>query len=141
MGILKDDDRKEIGKIFDALENPVTLINVTQSFECETCHDTRELLEELSALSEKVRFEVIDFVKEKARVDALGVDKIPATVLVGDDDRGIRFYGIPVGYEFATLLEDIVMVSKRESGLSPASKEKLAAVTTPVHLEVLVTPT
>jgi alkyl hydroperoxide reductase subunit AhpF len=98
-------------------------------------------MEEIAALSGKLSFEVYDFVTDKDQARKYHVDKIPATVIVGDKDYGIRFYGIPSGYEFGTVIEAIVMVSKRESGLAAATKKKLATLTKPLHLEVFVTPT
>ncbi len=141
MSLLRENDRAEIIKQFAALDQPVKIINFTQKFECASCQETRELIEELAALSGKLSVEVHDFVENKDQVAQYNIDKIPATVLVGDKDHGIRFYGIPSGYEFATLLEDIVMVSKRDSGLAEDSRKKLAALTTPLHLQVFTTPT
>jgi alkyl hydroperoxide reductase subunit AhpF len=56
-------------------------------------------------------------------------------------DYGIRYYGLPAGYEFSTVLDAILDVSKGDSGLEAESKEKLAHLAQPVHLEVFVTPT
>jgi glutaredoxin-like protein len=56
-------------------------------------------------------------------------------------DYGIRYFGIPSGYEFSSLIEDIMMVSSGQSGLSAATKEVLANLEKPVHLQVFVTPT
>lgn len=141
MSLLRENDRAAIIEQFAALDQPVKIINFTQKFECDSCQETRELIEELAALSGKLSVEVHDFVENKDQVAQYNIDKIPATVLVGDKDYGIRFYGIPSGYEFATLLEDIVMVSKRDSGLAEDSRKKLAALTTPLHLQVFTTPT
>lgn len=141
MPLLQEKDRSEIKKILDQMDKPVKIVNFTQKFECDSCQETRELIEELAALSGKLSVEVHDFVENKDQVAQYNIDKIPATVLVGDKDYGIRFYGIPSGYEFATLLEDIVMVSKRDSGLAEDSRKKLAALTTPLHLQVFTTPT
>jgi alkyl hydroperoxide reductase subunit AhpF len=69
------------------------------------------------------------------------VDKIPATVIEGDQDYGIRYYGMITGYEFATLLQDLVDVSKRDSGLSPETKNRLKKVDQKIHLQVFTTPT
>jgi len=66
---------------------------------------------------------------------------VSATAIVGDRDRGIRFYGVPSGYEFATVLEDILMASRRDSGLSPASRQRLGKLEESLHLQVFVTPT
>jgi alkyl hydroperoxide reductase subunit AhpF len=70
-----------------------------------------------------------------------GIDKIPATVIRDGKDHGIRFYGIPAGYEFSTILDTILDISKGDSRLKAESREKLAAITEPLQLEVFVTPT
>jgi glutaredoxin-like protein len=121
--------------------NPVTFKVFTQEFECQYCRETRELIQEVAALSPKLSVEVYDFVKDKALADSLGVDKIPAIAIVGAKDYGIRLFGVPAGYEFTTLIEDIKLVSKGESGLSPDTKKMLARLTKPVTMQVFVTPT
>ena len=70
-----------------------------------------------------------------------GVDKIPATVLVGDKDYGIHFYGVPGGYEFNVLIEDILNIGKRDAELSNDVLAELNKVDQPVHLQVLISPT
>ncbi|NIS39162.1 glutaredoxin [Candidatus Saccharibacteria bacterium] len=141
MAFIKDDDRKEIQKRFAELKHPVKIIHFTQQFECDYCRETRELLEELAALSDKITFEVYDFQQDKDKAKQYAIDKIPATVIMSEKDYGIRFYGIPSGYEFSTLLEDIIMISKRDSGLSQSTKEKLGDLKHDLHLQVFVTPT
>lgn len=141
MAFIREEDRTEIRKRFAALTEPVKLIYFTQERECQYCRETRQLLEELTALSDHLTLEVHDFVEDKALAEELGVTQIPATVLIGERDYGIRFYGVPSGYEFSTLLEDIIMVSQRDSGLPEATRQALADVTTPMHLQVFVTPT
>lgn len=123
------------------MEKPVTLVSFTQEMECQTCRETRQLLEETNELSEALALEVVDFVKGKETADAYGIERIPAIVVRGDRDYGIRFYGIPAGYEYASLLEDILSVSRRDSGLSDESRERLRGVSSPLHIQVFVTPT
>jgi thiol-disulfide isomerase/thioredoxin len=53
----------------------------------------------------------------------------------------VRFFGLPSGYEFATILEDIADVSRRRTRLSDATRERLAGLTEPLHVQVFVTPT
>ena len=69
------------------------------------------------------------------------MQKIPATVIQGDTDTGIRFYGIPSGYEFVSLMEAIKMSSTGDSGLSPAARDYLKSLDKDVHIQVFVTPT
>jgi glutaredoxin-like protein len=144
MGLLKEKDAKIVETRLARLANPVVLSMFTQEFECELCSNTREMAEELSRLSGgKVKLEVFDFVRDKAKAGELKIDKIPAIAVLGADgeDPGIRFYGIPAGYEFASLLETIEMVGKGDSGLAPATRKKLEALKAPLNLQVFVTPT
>lgn len=113
----------------------------TQEFECDYCKITRELLEAVSGLSEKISLEVYDFVKEIELAKSYGIDKIPATILLGDLDYGIRFYGVPAGYEFTTLIEDIIDVSRRDPGLPKEVLNELVKVDRPVHIQVMISPT
>ena len=144
MSMLSEKDAKLVRERLANLAGPVTLVMFTQEFECEYCRQTRELAGEIAGLSSgKVRVEVYDLLRDKAKADNLGIDKIPAIAVVGaaDKDYGIRFYGIPAGYEFASLMEAVEMVAKGQSGLSPATKEKLRSLTAPLELQVFVTPT
>jgi glutaredoxin-like protein len=141
MALLSHSIRADVEKRFRALKDPVKIVNFTQEIECEYCSQTRQLMEEIAGLSDKVSVEVYNFVTDKEKAREFNVDKIPATVIVGRKDHGIRFYGIPSGYEFGSLIETVEMVSKGESGLSPDTKKKLAALAQPLHLQVFVTPT
>lgn len=141
MTILKDKDREEVSRQFEDLPNPVQLLMFTQTIECEFCEETRALVEEVASLSDKLEAVIYNFITDNEEVDKYGLDKIPAIAVVGEKDYGVRLFGIPAGYEFAALLEDIKMVSSGESGLSDATREALAEIDQPVHLQVFVTPT
>ena len=104
-------------------------------------HETVTLMQELATLSDKINVVVHDFKDEGDKAEQLGVEQVPAIVVEGTKDYGVRYYGFPGGYEFPALLEDIIDVSKGESGLSEQSKERLSSLTTPVHLRVFSTPT
>lgn len=140
---LKEDDIKFVREFFKRLTDPVEIINYTQTIECQYCRETRELLTEITALSDKLSLTVYDFQKDKAQAEKHGVDKIPATVLVSENnphDR-IKFYGIPAGYEFMSLLESILDVSNQKTDLPAEVVSGLKQVTWPVHIQVYVTPT
>ena len=141
MALLNEQIRKEVKSMLADVSNPVTFKVFTQEFECEYCKETRELIEEVASLSDKLSVEVYDFEKDKAAADGLGIDKIPAVAIVGVKDYGIRLYGIPAGYEFGSLIEDIKLVSQGESGLSPETRATVARLTKPVKIQVFITPT
>jgi glutaredoxin-like protein len=141
MGILKEKDREKLIDVFKDIEKDVKIVMFTQETECPHCEMTRTMLEEVSGLSGKVSFEVHDFVADSDLAKKYRVDKIPAIVLLGDRDYGIHFYGVPAGYEFNVLIQDIMDVGRRNPGLSKEVMTELAKVDQPVHLQVLISPT
>lgn len=141
MPMLKDEDRKDVSEQLAGLSGPVRLVMFTQDFECNLCAETRELVEEIASLSDKVEAVVHDFAADKKEAERYGIDKIPAIAIVGEKDYGVRFYGIPSGYEFVSLMEAIKVVSSGQSELSDATREALAKIGDPVRLQVFVTPT
>jgi glutaredoxin-like protein len=147
MSLIAEKDAKFLRQEFEEnLVAPVKLVMFTQEMECQFCTETRQIVEEIAALSDKIEAEIRDFVADKATAELYRIDKIPAIAVVQledgkERDYGIRFYGIPSGYEFTSVIEDIIDVSKGESGLQPKSKEAVAAITEPVHFQVFVTPT
>jgi glutaredoxin-like protein len=149
MSMILADDQQTIRKLFDELESDVMITNFTQheslltipGQECNYCQETRELLEEVASLSEKLHLEIKDFVRDKPEADRLGVTHIPAFVLQGRAKGAVRFLGIPAGYEFSTLIEDIMDVSKGRTNLSDKTRKALAKLEQDLHIQVFVTPT
>jgi len=144
MAFINERDAKQVTERLAKLTKPVKLVVFTQEFECDYCRETRELATELAALSSgKVTVEVKDLVADKTGAETLGVDKIPAIAVLGAEgtDFGIRFFGIPAGYEFVSLLSALDLVAKGDSGLAPATRQKLKTITAPLSLQVFVTPT
>lgn len=141
MRLISDEDAVEIRQRLGEMTGEVKIVHFTQELNLEYGREARLLMEDLAELSDKLSLEVYDFLLDKEKVAEYGVDKVPATIPRNGKDFGLRFYGIPAGYEFSSLLDAILIVSKGESGLAPESKEKLAALSQPIHLEVFVTPT
>jgi glutaredoxin-like protein len=141
MSLLRDSDVAEVRERLQGMPNPVKLLHFTQELNLEYGREARQLLEELTQLSDKLSLETYNFLLDKEKAAEYSVDKVPATVIRNGKDYGIRFFGLPAGYEFAALLDGILAVSAGDSGLQPESREKLAQLTRPLHLEVFTTPT
>ena len=123
------------------LVNPVTLTVFTQEIECDYCTETRELIEEIGSLSDKIKTQTLDLVRDKEKAEQYRVDKVPAVVIEGSKKSKVKFYGVPAGYEFNTLIKDIIQTSRGETELSPETRKRLRDIKKPVHLKVFVTPT
>jgi alkyl hydroperoxide reductase subunit AhpF len=150
MPLLQEQDRKQLGEIFaQRLEGLVTIHLYTQNAsplalpmtQCQTCRETGELMEEVTALSDKLSVTVRDFVEAGEAARKQGIDHIPALVFEGQNRGTVRYFGIPAGYEFSVLVESLVDVSRGTTALSAATREQLAQLPKPMHLEILVTPT
>jgi len=129
-------------ELLGELKGTVKLLVFTQETECMFCAQNKELAQDMAGLSDKILVEVYDFIKDEQAAKRYGIDKIPAIAVTGEtEDYGIRFFGIPSGYEFISLIEAIKLVSSGEHGLSEDTVRKMAAVTKPVHIQVYVTPT
>lgn len=142
MPMLDDKVRAQIKEQLQTLAHPVTLHVFSQELECQFCRETRMLAEELAELLPGlIRTEVHNFVLDKPLVEKYKIDKIPAIAVVGAEDYGVRFFGVPGGYEFTSLLLAVKMVGQGDAGLTQATRFKLGALTKPVHLKVYVTLT
>lgn len=150
MRLIPERDAATLRKRLAELDGPVRLVMFTQSesglsvpgHECAYCRETRMLVEDLAELSDgRIGVEVYDFLLDRDQVSAYGIARIPAIAVLGTRDHGIRYYGIPAGYEFASLVEDILDVSAQKSGLRPETAAALKAIPRDVHIQVFVTPT
>jgi glutaredoxin-like protein len=142
MNLIPDDKRALLKNEFkEKLEKPVKILMFTQEIECRFCSDTRQLVQELAALNDKITVEVYDFVADADKTKEYGIAKIPALAIIGEKDYGVRIYGIPYGYELQTLIEAVINVSRGKTDLSDKTKLILAEVKAPVHIQVFVSLT
>jgi len=117
-----------------------SILTIPGRQECPYCVQTQQLMEEMVELSPKLNLEVFDFYGQPEEVKVHGVERIPAIVMSANGDSNIKYYGFPAGYEFATVLEGVINVSKGVSHLSTDTRKALRKVNQPVHVQVFVTP-
>jgi glutaredoxin-like protein len=142
MSLIPEEHKMHIkAELEEKLEKPVKIVMFTQEIECQFCAQTKQLINELATLSDKIRVEVYDFIADASKAQEYGVDKVPASIVMGEKDYGVKFYGLPYGYEFQTLLESVINISRGKTDLSEEIKERLKEVKKPVHIQVFVTLT
>ncbi len=143
--ILDKKTLEQIEEAFAGMENPVQILYFGSQDQCETCSETQQLLEEVAAVHEKVQLSVYDLQQDRDIAEQFKVTNAPGIVIAANDDSdvrnlGVQFSGTPSGYEFSTLINDILAVSRRDSGLSNTTREFLRQLDQPLHLQVFVTP-
>ena len=147
MSLLSPADQEKLRESFAEMTAPVRVLFFTQTLDCEACVQTRRILDELPALSDKIAIEEVNFVLDKDKVAQYGIDRVPALALVTQDAAGaprdtrIRFLGTPAGYEFVSLVQALLLAGGHASSLTPENRARVAAVNTPTTIQVFSTPT
>ncbi len=145
MALMQEKDRKAVREAFAGLNRPVEIVLFTSAESGEYSEVTHELLQEVVALNPLLSLQVFDLEQDRAYATELGVDKAPGIVfLIGEErqNHGLRFAGLPSGYEFASLIEAIRLAGgATQPDLQPATMALLETIQAPMHLQVFVTPT
>jgi len=145
--LLDQEIQNQVRDIFTRqLTESVHVLFFGQEENCQYCQDTEALLSELSALSDKIEVDIYDLEANAELARRFNVDKAPGFVIAaknGDQivDYGIRYVGVPAGHEFSSLIQDLILVSGRDSKLSPKTRDILTMLDKPILLQVYVTPT
>ncbi|HSO12697.1 MAG TPA: thioredoxin family protein [Anaerolineales bacterium] len=144
--VLNDQIVKQINEVFAEMREPVQVLFFGSRDNCDYCNEAKQLLEEVTVLNDKLDLSVYDMQENADVASQFNVTNAPGIVIAAKDNAevknlGIQFSGIPSGHEFSTLINDILIVSRRESGLDAATREFLKNLDKPLHLQVFVTPT
>ena len=140
---LNEEVRKELKQVFSELDKKVELHVFSEELECRFCKETVALCQEVSEIMpEKIEVKTYNFYQDKEAKEKFGVERVPAIALTNEDgeDNGLRFFGVPSGYEFSSLVEAVKMVSTGKTMLSEETKQFLDELESPVDLQVFVTP-
>ncbi len=141
MPILTERDRAAVTQELTKLAGPVKLVVFSQQLGSEYCVETERLVREVAECSEQVSVEIYNLHIDREQAAAYGVERVPAVIVEGARDYGIRFFGIPAGYEFTNLIDGMVVASSGVPQLSAETLERLQAFQSPLHIQVFSTPT
>jgi alkyl hydroperoxide reductase subunit AhpF len=142
VAIFRPEDETQVRDLLDALERPVELLvalgpeetPLPGARDVDFGAETQRVVSGLAALSERVTYRVEE--------EPDGFDRYPAiAVLPEGEDVGLRYYGLPWGYELGSLIGAVLEAGRRESTLRPESLERLARLDRDLAIDVFVTPT
>src|SRR5919201_3376320 len=137
MPILQPRDEDAVRTEFQRIAGPVKLVVSSQELVAQAlCRQNEQLIKEVAALSDHISVEVLNPAVDRERAAAYGVEQVPATVVEGARDYGVRFLGIPAGYEFSNLIDSIIAVSSGEAALRDDTKASLATLAGDVRIKV-----
>jgi alkyl hydroperoxide reductase subunit AhpF len=142
VAILTERDRTAVKAELAKLGGPVKLVVFTATLGAtETTVETERLVREVAECSDQVTVEILNLHIDRERAEGYGIDRVPAIVVEGARDYGIRFFGIPMGYEFTNLIDSMIAVSSGKPSLSVETLERVAGLKEAVHIQVFATPT
>jgi len=144
--LLNEEVTVQVQEVFAGLNEPVQVLYFGKESDCDYCEDTLQLIKEVVGLSDKLNLEMYDMEDDADIAREYKVDKAPGLVIAGRDgdqilDYGIRYAGIPSGHEFSSLINTLLLVSARDSGLNQDTRQALSELSQPVNMMVFVTPT
>jgi len=145
--LLSDAILQQLRDVFKEIQHPVEVLFFADRNNAEVSEFSAQMLTEVGGVDERITIGLYDIETDHELAKQYRVDKAPGFVILGREpdgsriDFGVRFAGFPGNYEFTSFINDIMLVSRRESGLKQATKEALAALKEPLHLMVFVTPT
>lgn len=143
VAIFRPEDEERVRELFAELERPVELLVAHGPEETPLPGAAQEV--DFGAQTERVvrgLAELSDSVSVRVEEEPPGFERYPAVSVQPEGrDVGIRYYGLPWGYELGSLIGAVLEAGRAESSLRPESLERLAALDRELTIDVFVTPT
>lgn len=142
MAIFRPEDEARVRELLAELERPVELLVAlgpeatpqVGARDIDFAAETERVVRELAELSTAVS------VRVEEQPD--GFERYPAVSVQPEGrDMGVRYYGLPWGYELSSLIGAVLEAGRAESSLSAETLERLAVLDRDLAIDVFVTPT
>lgn len=140
-------DKAALGRALARMHGDVRLLafvdGAGSTDSCPLCADAIALAEAVAEASDRISLAVHDLRAEPVAAATYGVEHAPALAVLGPhgDDPGIRFLGVPWGYELVALIQVMALLSAGDPALRPETRRALAGLAQDVVIKVFVTPT
>jgi alkyl hydroperoxide reductase subunit AhpF len=140
VSMLSEKDKAYVAKTLDGVTSDVRVVLFSRDGgDCRYCGEAEGLVNDVAAASPRVKVEVLSLKQDAARAKELGIDKVPGIALLGEKDYGLRYFGLPSGYDFIPFVETLRALGNDDPGISAESVAALKKLTKPVQLSVFVT--
>lgn len=142
MALFDENIQKQLKEIYAQLKDDVNIVYFKLDEGCPSCGETQQFLTEMAELTDKIKLEILDYATNSEEAKKYAIARVPAIVILDKNkkDYGIRFYGIPSGYEVNSFIASLMELSGVTETLPADITEKLSKVTKPIHIQVFATP-
>ncbi len=143
MPIFDDNIRKQLIDLLGEIPEKVNILLFVSEENCRSCRDTQQYMTEFADLNENINLEVYDFNNDKDMVEKYDIKRVPAIVILEKDykDKGIRFNGIPAGYEIHSLMAAVKDAAGVHGNITEEQIDRISKIDKNIHIQVFVTPT
>ncbi len=144
MAIVNDETKRDLKGIFSKQLGgnvKIWLFTSKNREACQYCDAVEEIADALAGVDARISVFKYRIEESSNEAKALGIENVPAMLIHGAKAHGIYYYGIPAGYEFESLVQDIIDVSNEASRLPERVKEEAKRINKKVDIKVFVTPT
>lgn len=130
----------QIRDILKDMINPITILLFTDK-DCDTCKETKQLLEETSELSNKITLRTIELEDASNELELYDIKLAPSFVFLDHENvyKGVKFNGIPAGHEINSFISAILEMSGVSFNFSDDILKRIENITEPVDIKVFVT--
>ena len=143
MPIFDEKVTKQLTELIGDLHKSVTIELFVQK-DCPSCEATEAFVNEIAEMNEKISVNINDLDKNPAAFKKYNIENAtPALAIISEEgeDYGIRFFGIPSGYEINSFVASIREVGGMEEPIPDEVMKRIKAIDKAVHIQVFVTPT
>ncbi len=139
---LSSEAAQQLRELLRGLGHPVRVLFFSRQEACAECPAQKDLLDLVTSSGDKqVTLETWDLDRDAELARYHGVERAPATVVLGRENYGLRFFGLTGGHEFPSLIHAIRLAADGPSVLDPQLQKLASLITAPTHLEVMVSLT
>lgn len=142
MSVLNQEVKDQLAQILQQMENKVKVVTFTEPGE-ELGENLMAFMSEFTELNDKLSLLSLDFSKTGPNPDAetYGIERAPAFLVLNSEgqDKGMRFYGLPSGYEINSFISAVIEQSGVVEELPEELQERIMAIDEPTNIKVFVT--
>lgn len=143
MGMFDEKTKKKLTEILSEMKEEVKIIFFTDNKEENATKETGLFLDEIGLMSNKILIEKKEIGKDKITDEQYDVDKVPAMILVDSKGKntGVRYFGLPGGYEINSFVKGILEVSGKRDKIPDELISRINKIDKKIHIQVFVSMT
>lgn len=140
MKLFNQELEEQLKEVFNEMKAPIELLHFTKAG-AYTSEETKQYMEEIAALSDKISLKVVDADSSPELVSQYAIELVPSTVFLNDKGsyEGVKFNGIPAGHEINSFVSAILEVSGAGEEAPEELKAYLESLKEPVNIKVFIT--